>query len=316
MNESDIIARYFRHQGAERSDVRLGVGDDAAVMALPAGMELVATTDSLVEGAHFLPGHAPHSLGHKALAVNLSDCAAMGAQPAWALLSLSLPEADEPWLSEFATGFSALARAHGVALVGGNLTRGPLSITVQLLGLVRAGRAVLRSGAQAGDLLCITGSVGDAAAALSIQLGKLPVARDALLARRFDYPEPRVALGQQLGGLASACIDISDGVYADVQRLVTGSRCGAVLNLEQLPLSDALRSAVGAEAWRYGLYGGEDYELVICVAPERLRLLQERAALGGTSLCVVGELTADSGLKCLQAGCVMTPADAGFDHFR
>jgi thiamine-monophosphate kinase len=315
MNETEIIARFFRDLGAQRGDVCTGIGDDAAVLAVPAGMELVATTDTLVEGGHFLPGSAAHALGHRALAVNLSDIAAMGARPAWALLSLVLPEADATWLEAFARGFGTLARQHRVALVGGNLTRGPLSITVQLLGHVAAGRALHRSGGQAGDLLCLTGSVGDAAAGLAVRSGKLRVANSAALCRRFDYPTPRVALGAAMGGVASACIDISDGVGADLGRLAASCGCGAELVVEQLPLSQELRAALGTRAWEYALRGGEDYELAIAVPPVRLAALEQLARNCDTALAVVGRLRSGSGLECLHAGRKLPAVEPGFDHF-
>ena len=318
MNESEIITRFFLPLGAQRRDVALGIGDDAAVLAVPAGMELIATTDTLVEGRHFLPGSAARSLGHRALAVNLSDCAAMGATPSWALLSLVLPTADEFWLEEFSAGFGALALAHNVALVGGNLTRGPLSITVQLMGLVASGRALRRSGGRPGDCLCLTGCVGDAAAGLAVQQARL-VATDsaaaAALCERFEFPEPRVQLGSALGEIASACIDISDGVQVDIARLAASSHCGAALTVEQLPISAALRQAAGAEAWRYALHGGEDYELAIAVLPARLEALQELARTCATPLTVVGQLRAAPGLSCRHQGREITGDTAGFDHF-
>ncbi len=318
MNETDIITRFFLRSGAKRTDVVLGIGDDAAVLAVPPGMELIATTDTLVEGAHFLSGSAPRSLGHRALAVNLSDCAAMGATPSWALLSLVLPSADESWLEEFSAGFSALAQAHEVALVGGNLTRGPLSITVQLMGLVASGRALRRSGGRPGDCLCLTGSVGDAAAGLALQQGKLVAADNAagaVLCRRFEFPEPRVRLGSALGEIASACIDISDGLQRDITRLAVSSRCGAELNIDQLPISAALRQTSGVDAWRYALQGGEDYELAVAVPPARLAELQEVAQRCATPLTVVGHLRAAHGLTCMHQGREIASSAAGFDHF-
>ncbi len=247
--------------------------------------------------------------------MNLSDIAAMGAQPAWALLSLVLPAADEAWLAEFAAGFGALARQYQVALVGGNLARGPLSITVQLLGHVASGRAVLRSGGRAGDLLCLTGSVGDAAAGLAVRLGTLAVADSAALCRRFEYPTPRVALGARLGGIASACIDISDGVCADLARLAEHSGCGAQLLVEQLPVSAALRAATGDAAWEYALRGGEDYELGMAVPAARLATLQVLARNFDTALTVVGELRTGSGLSCVHHGRIIVAPVSGFDHF-
>ena len=231
--EADLIQRFFLGLGAERADVRLGIGDDAALLHVPPGEDLVLTTDALVEGVHFLPGAPAHSLGHRALAVNLSDIAAMGATPSWALLSLNLPQAEAAWLAAFAAGFDALARAHGVALVGGNVSRGALSITVQLAGTVPEGQALRRDGGRPGHSLYVSGSVGDAAAGLKVLRGELSVGAGAAdyLRRRFEYPQPRSRLGVELRGLASACIDVSDGLYVDARRLLSASGCGGVIEL-------------------------------------------------------------------------------------
>ena len=204
ISEFALIERYFRTCGAQRPDVLAGIGDDAALLAVAPDAELVATTDTLVAGMHFPHGSPPASIGHRSLAVNLSDLAAMGARPAWALLALTLPEADEGWLAEFAAGFSTLARAHEVALVGGDTTRGPLCVTVQLLGHVPRGTALRRSGGRAGDALLVSGTPGDAAAGLALEQGRLRAPADALayLRERFLLPTPRVALGERLRGYA------------------------------------------------------------------------------------------------------------------
>jgi thiamine-monophosphate kinase len=330
--ETQLIERYFLHLGAVRTDVPLGVGDDAAVLRPQPGHELVQTTDSLVPGAHFLAGDAPRSLGHRALAINLSDLAAMGAAPAWALLSLTLPEADEQWLGEFAAGFGLLARAQGVALVGGNLTRGPLNISVTLTGQVPADGALRRSGAAPGDELWVSGTPGDARAGLQLRHPELafaadsavvtagvaanlqPAQRAALLAR-WEYPTPRVALGAALRGLASAVIDVSDGLHVDLQRLAAASGCAAVIQLADLPLSAELRAAAGANAWRMALAGGEDYELCLAAAPARGEALQAAAQVAGTRLTRIGRLSAGTGLAVQRDGAVMQFSHVGFDHF-
>src|ERR1700722_115417 len=214
LSEVALIDRYFRNSGYRRPDVRLGVGDDAALLDSPAGCDLVAAIDTLVDGVHFPHGCPAASVGHRVLAVNLSDLAAMGARPAWALLALTLPEAREAWLAEFAAGLGALAREHRVALVGGDTTQGPLCVTVQLLGFAPPGRALRRSGAQAGDLLFVSGSPRGAAAGLALEQQRLtvPAAARAYLRERFLLPSPRVALGERLRDHASACIDVSDGL--------------------------------------------------------------------------------------------------------
>jgi len=321
--EGEIIERYFRHLGAVRSDVALGIGDDAALLRPAPGCELVLSTDALVEQVHFLPGSAPRSLGHRALAVNLSDLAAMGATPAWALLSLTLPRLDESWLGEFARGFAHLAREHEVALVGGNLSRGPLSITVQLTGQVPQGTALRRSGARAGDELWVSGTLGDAAQGLLLRRaeGRAPApapeadGHAAWLCARFEYPSPRVALGHGLRQLASACIDLSDGLLADLPRLAAASGCAAELDLESLPLSPALRAVSGEGAWQQALAGGEDYELCFAAGTAQAPQLQELATALGVPLCRCGRLREGSGLELRRAGTVIQFAQPPFDHF-
>ncbi len=316
-SESQLIERYFRELGASREDIVLGIGDDAALLRVPGNCELVLTTDALIEGVHFLPGAPARGLGHRALAVNLSDIAAMGASPSWALLSLNLPVADEAWLREFAAGFGALARSHDVALVGGNLSRGALSITVELAGLVPTGQALRRDGARAGDELYLSGSVGDAACGLELLRGEVtvPAAEAAYLQRRFEYPTPRVALGQALRGIASACIDISDGVYIDASRLLAASGCGAKLEIERLPVSEPLRRALGEQSWRTALCGGEDYELCFTAPPAQAAAVVATAARTGQAVTRIGALYPGTGLTLTAAGSVMQFSPSGFDHF-
>lgn len=316
ISETGIIERFFRDLGAKRPDVLLGIGDDAALLAVPGGEELVLTTDSLVEGVHFLPGMNPESLGTRSLAVNLSDIAAMGAQPAWALLSLVLPQADESWLEGFACGFGASARAHGLALVGGNLSRGPLAITVQLAGLVPRGQALTRAGAHPGDVLFVSGTPGDAALGLEVLRGTRPAEAQhaAYLRARFERPTPRVDLGVQLRGIASACIDVSDGLYVDASRLARASGCGLQLETEALPHSRALREILGEDGWRGILGGGDDYELCFAVPPGRIAALTQ-AANNGVRCTRIGELTDAGGIEIRRAGAVMQFSAATFDHF-
>src|SRR2546429_5891384 len=225
LSEFALIERYFRGCGAQRPDVLAGIGDDAALLTVAPDAELVAATDTLVAGVHFPHQSPPASIGHRALAVNLSDLAAMGARPAWALLALTLPDADEGWLAQFAAGFGALARAHEVALVGGDTTRGPLCVTVQLLGHVPRGEALRRCGGRAGDALFVSGTPGDAAAGLALEQGRLHASPEALayLRERFLRPTPRIALGERLRRHASACIDVSDGLLGDAGKLADRS---------------------------------------------------------------------------------------------
>src|ERR1700744_4872717 len=270
LSEFALIDRYFRNCTPKRPDVRLGVGDDAALLDSPAGCDLVAAIDTLVDGVHFPHGCPAASVGHRVLAVNLSDLAAMGARPAWALLALTLPNSDESWLTEFAAGFSDLARAHDVALVGGDTTSGPLCASVQILGHVPRSQALLRSGGRPGALVFFSSTPGDAAAGLAVEQGRLKAPADVTtyLRKRFLFPTPRMALGKSLRGFASACIDVSDGLLGDVGKLAHASGCGVELSYGDLPLSEALVEAVGDERAReLALTGGDDYELCFTVSP-------------------------------------------------
>jgi thiamine-monophosphate kinase len=318
VDEQQLIERYFRNLGAPRSDVVLGVGDDAALLRPPPEHELVLTTDALIEGVHFLADAPARSLGHRAMAVNLSDLAAMGATPSWALLSLNMPAADDTWLHDFASTFGALAQQHNVALVGGNLGRGPLSITVELAGLLPAGRALRRAGARIGDELYVSGYVGDAAQGCLLARNR-SMQQDsdgAYLLQRFDYPTPRVALGEGLRGLASACIDVSDGLYADATRLLQASGCGAELQIEHLPLSPALQRSQGPLAWQAGLAGGEDYELCFTAAPAMASAIANLAATTGQPVTPIGKVGKPDGITLKFRHSVMQFSPSGFDHFR
>jgi thiamine-monophosphate kinase len=324
-DETELIERYLVPLGVTRADVTLGIGDDAALLRVPVGQELVLTTDALVEGVHFLPGSPPESVGHRALAVNLSDLAAMGADPAWMLLSLILPRADPHWLEPFCRGLGRLAVEHNVALVGGNLSRGPLSITVMLAGLVPGGQALRRAGALPGDDLYVSGTLGDAAAGRAPEeQGAAASAQDPAvsearwLRERFEYPQPRLALGRALRGLAHACIDISDGLIADAGRLARASGCAVRIDASQLPLSPALRAHQPARAAQFALYGGEDYELCFSAAPPQAAAVQALAQQLQVPIQRVGALLPGAGVDVtsLPAGTGAQSGAGGFDHFR
>lgn len=319
LSEFELIERYFRGCGAKRADVHLGVGDDAAVLESPAGMELVAAVDSLVDGVHFPHGSPAASVGHRALAVNLSDLAAMGARPAWALLALTIPRADESWLSEFAAGMAALARAHDVALVGGDTTSGPLCVTVQILGHVPRSCALLRSGGRAGDAVFVSGSPGDAAAGLAIEQDKLAASGETgtYLRERFLYPTPRNALGERLRDYASACIDVSDGLLGDAAKLARASACGVEIRYEDLPVSEALERVAGAERAReLALTGGDDYELCFAVRPAHVGRFLAELPPERWGYSRIGTLREAPGADVLRDGTVMVFSHSGFDHFR
>jgi len=293
--------------------VKLGIGDDAAVLEVPAGQHLVAATDTLNAGTHFPTDTSPFDIGYKCLAVNLSDLAAMGATPRWALLSLSLPGAEQEWIHQFGEGFKSLAQAHQVTLVGGDTTSGPLSISLTALGLVEAGKQLTRGGAKPGDLIVVSGTVGGAAHALDmLQAGRAAIDRHLL-----DRPQPRVSLGQVLPGYASACIDISDGLLADLEHVLKASGCGARLEVENLPQSDVLAGLADEQKWNYQLSGGDDYELLFTLpARHRPRLTHWSQQLD-ISLSVIGEIEKESGVRCLASdGRPYHPPGTGFEHFR
>jgi thiamine-monophosphate kinase len=319
LTERMLIERYFRDCGAHRADVLIGVGDDAALIECPADQLLVAKTDTLVCGVHFPPNSAPASVGHRALAVNLSDIAAMGAQPAWALLALTLPKADEAWLKGFAAGLGALARKHNVALVGGDTTSGPLCVTVQLLGHAPRPPAMLRSGGRPGDVLFVSGTPGDAGAGLALEQQRLATANDAAdayLRHRFLFPTPRVELGQKLRAYASACIDVSDGLLGDAGKLADASGCGIVIAYEQVPLSPQLVAAAGdARARQFALTSGDDYELCFAVAAENVERMERDLPPGEWRYTPIGRLVEPAGIVVTRGGTVMDFSHSGFDHF-
>jgi thiamine-monophosphate kinase len=316
LGEFDVISRYFSRPAA-RADVLLGVGDDAALLAPAPGSALVAATDTLVEGRHFLPGTPPHSIGHQSLAVNLSDLAAMGADPAWALLALSVPAIDPAWLEQFAAGLYDLADRFGVALVGGDTVRGPLVVTVEVLGFVAAAQALRRSGARPGDRLYVSGSPGVAAAGLELlRLGELPMTSDDARVRRFLYAEPRLELGRALRNLASAAMDVSDGLLGDLRKLCAASGAGARIDLEALPIAATLsRFHDRARCERLVLHGGDDYELLFTVPPGRVRAMEGAVEAAGCTVTCIGEITATMDVACLRDGRIEDTPGSGYDHF-
>ena len=323
--EFRLIDRLRERTALARDDVRLGIGDDAALLAVPAGQELAVAIDTMVEGVHFLRDTAPADLGWKALAVNLSDLAAMGASPAWALLALTLPSADSAvamhaFVDGLADGFAALARPHRLALVGGDTTRGPLTLSVAVHGFVPQGQALRRSGAQIGDAILVTGTLGDAAAGLHLlQHPGTDVAagpREELI-RRLHRPTPRLEAGIALRGQASACIDVSDGLLADLAHICAASGVGAELDAAALPRSPALLALFDAEAARdFALGGGDDYELCFTVPAEHLTAVQRAFAQLETSATVIGRIVAGDGVRVRAAdGTWLPPQRTGWEHF-
>lgn len=320
LSEFEIIRRFFTHPAPS---ARIGVGDDAAVVRALRGAELVLTTDLLIAGRHFRLDADPRALGHKALAVNLSDLAAMGAAPRWALLAIALPRADARWLAAFSRGFLRLARRHGVELVGGDTTRGPLAICVQLVGEVPAGRALTRSGARVGDDVWVSGTLGDAALALAVLEGRIALAprERARLERKLHAPSPRLALGVALRGLAHAAIDVSDGLLADLGHICERSRVAAVIELDRIPASPAVKRRLDRRLVREALLsGGDDYELVFTAARARRARLERIGRRLGLRLTRIGAIVPPRrgrpAVTVLEAGgAPLAIARRGYDHF-
>ena len=318
--EFSLIARHFTHPAPH---TLLGVGDDAALIRPSRGQVLAVATDMLVGGRHFFMDADPAAVGHKALAVNLSDMAAMGASPRWATLAISLPDADERWVAAMAGGFMVLARRHGVDLAGGDTTRGPLNLCVQIIGEVPARRALRRDAAQPGDDVWLSGTLGDAALAVAARRGRLRLSPAQLKAaqRRLDWPLPRVALGLALRGVARAAIDVSDGLLADLGHICERSGVAAVVSLQRLPLSPLMKRcrerAAGIAAL---LGGGDDYELCFTAAPSRRAAVERAAAQARTPVTRIGCVIRAPAGACAVAvvdgdGLPLALPRKGFDHF-
>jgi thiamine-monophosphate kinase len=322
MNEFALIDRYFRRPTHDAA-VRLGIGDDAAVVAPAAGCELAISVDMLVEGRHFLPDADPEALGHKTLAVNLSDLAAMGARPRWALLGGALPDADERWLAAFTHGLFALADRFGVTLIGGDTTRGPRNLCVTIIGELPAGSALMRAGARAGDDVYVSGTVGDAMLALAALQGRtvLEASTLATLRARLERPEPRVDLGQRLRGRATAAIDVSDGLVGDLQHILERSGVGANIDVGAVPRGPALADKLAGDerelALECLLAGGDDYELCFTAAVAARDELQSISRDTAIALTRIGSITAAPGLRVVdEKGKAMSTLPRAFDHFR
>ncbi|GGC82850.1 thiamine-phosphate kinase [Marinobacter halophilus] len=312
MGEFELIRQYFQPLAAKAmtDQLVLGPGDDCAIQCIPPGRDLVFSVDTLVEGVHFPLNYSSGYLGWRALAVAISDLAAMGAEPVCFSLALTLPEADPDWLSGFAAGLARASEAFGITLAGGDTTRGPLTISIQVHGTVDQGKAIRRSGARPGDLICVTGPLGSAGAALAFLEDADPdPIRQAVLAR-YHFPEPRLALGQQLVGKASAAIDISDGLLADLQHILDASAVGAELDARKIPMMPELEQLQGDQSLSLALTAGDDYELCIAIAPDVLAGLTSDLR---ARLTVVGQIRMTPGLSLVGAD--LAQVRPGFDHF-
>jgi thiamine-monophosphate kinase len=312
--EFSLIARHFTRPVRRAA---LGVGDDCALLQPAAGQQLAVSSDMLVEGRHFLSTVPPARLGHKALAVNLSDLAACGAEPLAFTLALALPRLDDPFLAGFAAGMFALADAHGAELIGGDTTAGPLNICITVFGQVPPGQALLRSGARAGDEIWVSGHLGDARLALEAFRGGVDLGADfESLRLAMECPQPRVALGRALRGVASSAIDLSDGLVGDLGHVLQRSGVGATLAVDTLPRSAALAAQPLALQHSCLLAGGDDYELLFTAAPGRHAAVLAAAASTGVPVSVIGRIEAEPGLRLLDAaGRPVAGAWRGFDHF-
>ncbi len=318
--EFELIQRFFTRQIEDRSDVVLGVGDDAALIAPAPDKHLVIAIDTLVQGVHFSQATSAYDIGWKALAVNLSDLAAMGADPAWFTLALTLPDSTEAWLTQFSRGLFDLANQYKLPLIGGDTTRGPLTVTVQIGGTVPAGEALLRTGATAGDHIYVSGTLGDAALALQIMTGVITADESEYpdLLTHLNRPLPRIAEGRELRGIASCAIDISDGLLADLGHILAASGCGADIFQPRLPFSASAQRLLAQypELWRSLISGGDDYELCFCVAPQNIVRLTQIAQQYGFHFTEIGRVVAGSELHCLDAnGKPLAIPLTGYRHF-
>ena len=308
LSEFSLIDRFFKRRPVNKP-VNLSVGDDCALLTVPQGYELAITTDTMVENVHFFTDVNPYDLGHKLLAVNLSDLAAMGANPLAVTLALTLPKADESWVSAFAEGFFALAGRYHVDLIGGDTTSGPLTATIQAFGLLPLGKALRRSTAKRGDRVCVTGNLGDAGLGLKIRQGYRCGYADHALAR-FDRPEPQIETGGKLLDLASACIDISDGLAGDLGHILKQSGVGACLDWNAIPLSDEVKGYIKTTGdWRLPLTAGDDYELCFTVSPERT------GDLSHIPHTAIGVIESEPGLRIKKDGIIEILEGKSFEHF-
>lgn len=317
LSEFELIESYFRDLNQSRSDVLLRQGDDCAVVKTTPGTHIAVTTDTMVSGVHFDEKVPPRALGHKLVAVNLSDLAAMGAEPAWLSLAITLPEVDQEWLKEFAAGMHELAGYYHCELIGGDTTRGPLTLTLTAHGLLPEGQRLTRHNARPGDWIFVSGNLGDAAAALAGQQGELSLSSfvQHKLNERLFYPTPRIALGQALRGIATSCIDISDGLAADLSHILTRSKVGARIFLHQLPYSEALKSLTLEQQRHYALHGGDDYELCFTVPEEMRGSLETSLAHSSVKLACIGQIDRSGGLRFFDHDKEVASSNTGYQHF-
>lgn len=322
MGEFDLITEYFsKHKQLSRKDIMLSIGDDCAITQIKSGQNIAITTDTLVSGTHFLPTISPTDLAYKSVAVNLSDLAAMGSTPLWASLALTLPNIDNDWLSEFSNSLFHILDHYNVALIGGDTTKGHLSITLTVQGVLEQDQGLFRHKAQVGDLIFVSGNIGDSAAGLDLLLNypeNTYSQEEQYLIRQHLHPIPQVELGKLLASYSQCAIDISDGLIADLKHILNRSQCGAEIYIENLPLSSTLVSRYGKkQAKHFALTGGEDYQLCFTIAPEKLKTLEKVLMEKGFNCTCIGKITNQvNEIKLLDKGNeVILPQHIGFDHF-
>ncbi|WP_282166417.1 thiamine-phosphate kinase [Shewanella japonica] len=318
MKEFQLIEQFFRDKGQKRRDVHLGIGDDCALVQPAENKSIAISCDTLVENIHFLPSMPAHELGYKSVAVNLSDLAAMGADPAWMTLALTLPDVDNDWLQQFSEGLFEAAEYYSVSLIGGDTTRGPRSINITIHGQVPTGKALTRGGAKIGDWIYVTGTLGDSALGLDILLGKQdvdPQFKEFLINRHY-HPTPRILAGQALRSLATSAIDLSDGLNSDIAHILKASNVGAVIDVNELPLSTSLVGSVGPEqAINYALTGGEDYELLFTVPEAQRGALDTALIHAGVKFVKIGQICAGDKLRLVFNGEPFELDLKSFEHF-
>lgn len=317
MGEFDLINRYFARASVS-SDVLLGIGDDCAIVQPPEGRQLVMSIDTMVDGVHFPKGTSAERIGVRVMCAALSDLAAMGARPHWFTLALTLPETDPDWVAAFADGVFSIANRHECSLIGGDTTRGPLCISVQVHGSVEPGRALRRAGARTDDIIYVTGNLGDAAAALAVIQSKLTVATGVFsyLLKRFYAPTPRILEGEMLVGTASAAIDVSDGLYADLSKICAASGVGALIDVARLPISEHWRSYLPeGQAQEWALTGGDDYQLCFTVPRDQVGRLESWIREGRIVATAIGKITHKHELLLVKNGKPFELERKGYDHF-
>ena len=318
MKEFELIKRFFSEQAIKRKDVVLGIGDDCAIVSPSERQNIAITTDTLVAGVHFPHETSARAIGHKSIAVNLSDLAAMGAEPTWLSLAITMPEVDLKWIEEFCLGAFELCEYYNVQLIGGDTTQGPLSITITAQGLVPINKHLTRSGAKAGDWIYVTGEIGDAALALKHILHEVNVAPEhrESVQRSLDFPAPRILAGQALRGYASAAIDLSDGIIADLGHLCTASKVGANIVLDYLPISEALRATVGMEkAFEIALTGGDDYELLFTVSEDNKVGIETALANTSNTITCIGQINRSEKITTTLNRKAVAIKTQSFEHF-